>query len=108
MFLTPLLASLFAAQPPVAPAQAALAQCLGQFVATRPGGSAEEFASAFANACLAEERAYRSAYVAAATARGTPFLDADSRAYSTALDLRIAQRAAYLAANTSCRRPAPR
>ena len=99
---------LLSAQAPAAPGQAELASCLDRFVAAeqQAPGSAEDFASALANACLAEERAYRSAYVATATARGAPFLDADSEAYRVALDLRIASRAAYLAANTGCARSA--
>lgn len=101
---------LLSAQPSIPTGQAALASCLTQFVATeqQAGRSSEDFASAFANACLDEERAYRTAYVAAATARGTPFLDADSEAYARALDLRIAQRTAFLTANMGCRRPARR
>jgi hypothetical protein len=110
MPLTHLIAALLAAQPPVPPDQAALASCLGDFVAAerQAASSAQDFTNALANACLAEERAYRSAYVAAAGARGTPFLDADSEAYRNALDLRIAQRAAFFAATTGCRRPAAR
>jgi hypothetical protein len=114
MLTTAALASLLlSAQPaaapaaPVAPDQAALASCLGRFVAAeqQAGRSPEDMTSAFANTCLDEERAYRKSYVAAATARGAPFLDADSQAYSNALDLRVAQRSAFLTANMGCGRP---
>jgi hypothetical protein len=110
MPLTHLLASLLAAQAPVPPDQAALAQCLGQFVAARQQAreTVADFVNAFASACHEEERAYRSAYVTAASARGIPFLDADSEAYRNILDLRVRQRGAYLASVIACAGPGRR
>jgi hypothetical protein len=104
--LASLLLSAQAPVPPVPPGQAALAQCLGQFVAAeqQAGGPVADSLNALASACHQEERAYRTAYVAAATGRSMPFLDADSEAYRLALDLRIAHRTALITAATGCRR----
>ena len=107
MPLTPLLASLLlGAQAPVPADQAALATCLGQFAGAQrqAGAAAAEFVDALANACQQEERAYRSAFLAAATARGAAYLDAESEAYRNVQNLRIAQRGAYLAATGTCAR----
>lgn len=112
MPLTPLLASLLlTAQAPVPADQAALATCLARFADAQlqAGAPAADFVDALGNACQQEERAYRSAFLAAATARGAAYLDADSEAYRNVQNLRIAQRGAYLAATGTCaRRPGRR
>jgi hypothetical protein len=112
MPLTPLLFSLLlAAQAPVPADQVALAACLGRFAEAQlqAGAPAAEFVDALANACQQEERAYRSAFLAATTARGAAYLDAESEAYRNVQHLRIAQRGAYLAATGTCaRQPARR
>lgn len=108
MPFVPLLASLLlGAQAPV---PAALAACLGQFADAQrqAGASAADFVEGLANACQQEERAYRSAFLAAATARGAAYLDAESEAYRNVQALRIAQRGAYLAATGTCARQSTR
>jgi hypothetical protein len=107
MPLTPLHFSLLlAAQAPLPGDQAALATCLGQYADTQrqAGAPAADFVEALGNACQQEERAYRSAFLAAATARGAAYLDAESEAYRNVQALRIAQRGAYLAATGTCAR----
>lgn len=111
MPLTPLLASLLlAAQTPVPADQAALATCLSEFADTQlqAGAPAADFVNALANACHAEERAYRSGFVSGRTAQGAAYLEADSEAYRNVQNLRIARRGAYLAATGTCARQATR
>jgi hypothetical protein len=107
--MPPLLAALLlAGQPAAAAEQAALAQCLDRFIAAPAPAEASvpDFTTALAAACTAEEHAFRAAYVAAATARGSGWAAADGEAYETAFALRRGRRDVYLAARTACaRRP---
>lgn len=105
-----LAALLLAVQPQVPAEQAPLAQCLSGFVAAQQqaGVDVADFTNALATACYQEERAYRDAYLAAAAARGARQVPADSEAYASVLNLRNFYRDSYLAAQTTCARPARR
>jgi hypothetical protein len=96
-----------AAQPPAGGEQARFAECLDLFLAEarRVRPPVAYFANALATACAVEERAYRTAALDAATARGTPYLTADTAAFDTVLALRTARRDAYLAAQPTCVSP---